>query len=189
MTILYWVMMSTIWLLLVIGVTSVWLLCMRSITWPVYQELTLPTFLKSLTPSCLSLCNLYGAMMKFIWTFQQKQCFAHVKGQKVHCACSVSRDTSVAGQKQPHIWNPDSYLPIHCSTFMGLWWRLGGSLLGKILLWAIFVEKFSKSENGPNFRVLGGLGFMGLKKLWFLLQKVPSLHESTSSKPFWVKIG
>ena len=31
---------------------------------------------------------------------------AHVKDQKVDCACLVSRDLWVGGQKQLHIWNP-----------------------------------------------------------------------------------
>ena len=38
--------------------------------------------------------------------------------------CWLSLDLRAEGQKQPHIRNPNSDLPVHCTTFWGLRWRL-----------------------------------------------------------------
>ena len=40
------------------------------------------------------------------------------------CACAVSRDLRVGGQKRPHIWNPDSNFSIHYTIFVEPRWRL-----------------------------------------------------------------
>jgi len=68
----------------------------------------------------------YSASNVTTLTFRRS---AHVKGQKVDCACLVSRDLLVGGQKQLHIWIHKPNLPIHYDTFRGLRWRIRGVYL------------------------------------------------------------
>ena len=102
-----------------------------------------------------SLYNSYGSMMKGNSSNRLKSCSAHVKGQNVHCACSVSRDLWVGDQKQPHTWNPGPIFAYSLYNFHRATMTIKGSLQVKILLLAIFGRKFSKSVFGPNFRLWG----------------------------------
>ena len=51
---------------------------------------------------------------------RKKRSSLTLAGSLGHCACAVSRDLRVGGQKRPHIGIPDPNLSIHYTTFMGL---------------------------------------------------------------------
>ena len=68
-------------------------------------------------------------------------------GQKSYCACAVSRDLRVGGQKQPHIWNPRPHIIYSLYHFQGATVMIKGTLLLSIPIIKHFGRKFSKSEN------------------------------------------
>ena len=76
-------------------------------------------------------------------------------GSLGHCACAVSRDLRVWGQKRPHIWNPHPNLSIHYTTFMELGRRLRVVYSRELPLLAIFGRKFSKSVFSTKIDVWG----------------------------------
>jgi len=65
-----------------------------------------------------------------------------------HCAFAVSRDLCVEGKFFPHIWNPNTDLPIHYTTFMAL--RLRQTELSVKTVWSHSSLRMRKITSALN---------------------------------------
>jgi len=66
-------------------------LSIRHITGPMRSGQFFPTYLKSLTPICISLYSFYGAAIKTNVVMRQKSLWSRVKDHMALCACAKSR--------------------------------------------------------------------------------------------------
>jgi len=100
-------------------------LSMRRVTWPLTGGKNSPHFWNPWSQFAFSLCHFHGATTKIKPCYRQKIAFSYYEGYSVYCACAVSRDLYIGGPPKQHVtifFNPE--LPIHCTTFMRLRWRL-----------------------------------------------------------------
>ena len=62
----------------------------------------------------------------------EKRSSLTLAGSLGHCACAVSRDLRVRGQKRPHIWNPRPQFVNSLYNFYGATMTIKGTLLSRV---------------------------------------------------------
>jgi len=115
---------------------------MRRITWPVRRGQIFPKYLKSLTPICLFTVQPHGSTIKLKWVICQNSVLPCVKGDRDVCACAKSRDLSLGGRKQLHLWNLRPRYAYSLYNF----YRATMTIKGRLLSTCPMLKAFS-SEN------------------------------------------
>jgi len=76
---------------------------MRRVTWPLTGGKIVHIFWNPWPQFTYSLCHFQGATTKIKPRYRQKIAFSHYEGDKVYCACAVSRDLCIGSRPKPHV--------------------------------------------------------------------------------------
>ena len=89
--------------------------------------------------------------------YAKKRSSLTLAGSLCQCACAVSRDLRVWGQKRPHIWNPRPQFVYSLYNFYGATMTIKGTLLSGVPIVSDFQSKIFEVRFFDKNRRLGAL--------------------------------